>query len=110
MRRGDKFVEDMTKEMQRFFVSSDIHSFQMLEADRVQVVVASRWDGLEYTYRIGSTSIKALSPSLVTNPLFHYLNKKHADIVPNLSAAIQGMHDDGTIKQILSVAEASIFK
>ena len=110
VRRGDKFIEDSTEGMERHFVTDDINSFKMLELDRVQVVVASRWDGLEYINAIGSKSIKALSPSIVTNPLFHYLHYKHAELVPRLTVAIKEMHDDGTIKRLLAEAEASIFE
>ena len=110
VRRGDKFIEDKTRDMERYFVTQDLHLFRMLESDRVQVVVASRWDGLEYIRDIGSTTIKALSPSLVTNPLYHYLHNKHAEVVPLLADAIQSMHEDGTIERILKEAEASIFQ
>ena len=110
VRRGDKFVEDKTRNMKRHFVSQDVHMFKMLESDRVQVVIASRWDGLEYIRGIGSKTIKALSPSIVTNPMYHYVHHKHAELVPQLTIAIQAMHEDGTIETLLDEAENSIFQ
>jgi len=110
VRRGDKFIEEKTQAMERHFVTQDLNMFRMLESDRVQIVVASRWDGLEYIRDIGSTTIKALSPGIVTNPLYHYVHYKHAEIVPLLTIAFQRMHEDGTIDRILSEAEQSIFE
>lgn len=110
VRTGDKFVEEKTKGMTRQFTTQDLQSFQMLELDRVQVVIASRWDGLEYVKAIGSKTIKALSPSIVTNPLYHYLHYQHAEIVPRLTVAIQDMHQDGSISRILNEAKTSIFE
>ena len=38
-----------------------------------------------------------LSPPLATFPVFHYLHKKHAALVPRLTAVLQQMQKDKTI-------------
>jgi len=110
VRIGDKFVEDNTRDMERYFVTQDLQSFKMLAINRIQVAVVSRWDGLEHINTVGSRTIKPLSPSIVINPLYHYVHRKHGKIVPLLTSAIQSMHKDGTIKRILKEAEASLLQ
>lgn len=105
IRVGNKFVESNAKGMKVSFVNTDLQKFQMLEKDRVDVVIASRWDGLGLIKQIGSKTIKPLEPNIVTNPLFHYMNVKHKDKAKQLGLALQEMHDDGTIKRILDEAK-----
>lgn len=105
VRKGNKFVENNTKGMSVNFVTTDLQKFQMLEKDRVDVVIASRWDGLGLIKQIGSKTIKPLNPNIVTNPLFHYMNVKHEKKARLLGVALQEMHEDGTIKKILDEAK-----
>ena len=76
VRRGNKFVEYNTEDMQRYFAKGEKQKFEMLALDRVEIVVTNRLEGLGMINKLGyAKTIKPLKPPIVTNPLFHYLHK-----------------------------------
>ncbi len=44
--------------------------------------------------------IKALKPPLLTTNLYHYLNKKHMNLVPNITDSLEKMRANGRIEAI----------
>ena len=50
--------------------------------------------------------IAILEPPIQRDPLFHYLHKKHATIVPKMTAVLQEMADEGRIQSITEEVEA----
>jgi len=75
--------------------------FRLLENDRVDVVVYNRWGGLQIVKELGLDSVPILEPPLVTVPHYFYLNKKHEQLVPRASRALQEMKRDGSYQEIL---------
>ena len=111
VRRGNKFVEYNTKKMSRYFAKGEKQMFEMLALGRVEIVVTNRLEGVDMINKLGyAKTIKPLSPPIVTNPLFHYLHKKHAALVPLLAAEFQAMHEDGTIRQIMDKVEKNLLQ
>jgi len=76
--------------------------FQMLDADRVDVVLYTRTDGLAVLNRLGISNVVALTPSLRDADMFLYLNKKHAAHVPRIAQALKGMKADGSYASIMA--------
>ena len=111
VRRGDKFVEYNTQGMKRYFAKGEKQVFEMLALDRVQVVLTNRIEGLDTISKMSYNKIiKPLFPAIVTNPLFHYLHKKHAALVPLVASEFQAMHEDGTIQQIMDTVEKNLLQ
>ena len=72
----------------------------MLENERIDIVVAPRISALLSLSDLKSKTITILEPPLQIMPLFHYLNKKHQSLVPELEDVLQKMEDEGEIQRI----------
>ncbi|MEZ7197949.1 substrate-binding periplasmic protein [Pseudodesulfovibrio karagichevae] len=75
--------------------------FRMLYLDRLDVIIA--FDGIERTQagRSGAERLRVIRPARWRIPLYHYLNRRHADLVPRIQAVLETMRDDGEIERIL---------
>ena len=60
------------------------------------------------------TDVRVLKPALASFAVFHYLHKKHQDLVPKLSAVLKQMQSDKSIediqKSVLSKLEIGVSK
>ncbi|MBF0226351.1 MAG: transporter substrate-binding domain-containing protein [Desulfobacterales bacterium] len=74
--------------------------FQMLNADRVDIVVAADLNGLYELKKLGFDTISPLSPPLERILAYHYLHEKHRNIVQKLDQVFQEMQEKGEIEQI----------
>jgi polar amino acid transport system substrate-binding protein len=100
--RGVKFIERNLNglSIEGEGVATTEQAFIMLEHNRVDVVIsdANQTANLLPKY----PDIKMLSPAVDSFPAYHYLNKKHADLVPKVEAVLQQMIDDKTIERLTS--------
>lgn len=80
--------------------------FQMLEADRVDLVLYTRNDGMAVLKRLGISNVVALSPSLRDVDMYLYVNKKHAAHVPRIAQALRDMKADGSYSSIMAQVAA----
>jgi polar amino acid transport system substrate-binding protein len=71
-----------------------------LKQNRVDIVIAERWQGLRQARKLGLPAI-AQEPPLRTTDMYIYMNKRHADTVPRLAAAMQQMKKDGSYQRWL---------
>jgi polar amino acid transport system substrate-binding protein len=95
---GIKAIELPTAGMNAYTVNSGQQIIKMLKVKHCQVgVIASAtwadyedldWSGIRPVGRLGSF------------PLYHYLHKRHADLVPRLSAVLKQMRAEGVIAKI----------
>ena len=74
--------------------------FLLLEHGRADVVLISRWAGLQQIKDLGLTNVRMVEPPLATRGNYFYTNKKHAALVPRASAALKAMKEDGTYQRI----------
>ncbi|MBP7263292.1 MAG: hypothetical protein KBB32_03895 [Spirochaetia bacterium] len=81
---GNKWVQVNTQGMKTFQGENAKSLFQMLDAGRLDVVVVPRASGEKVIKDYGFASIKALSPDIAVIPMYHFVNKKHADKIPAL--------------------------
>ena len=102
--RGNKLAEQKTAGMNVVTVTSPEQGFQMLMADRADVVVESRDVWFEMR-RMHVEGVQMREPPLMTLPTYHYLNKRYdEDRVPRLAAILKRLHDNGTFKRITAEA------
>lgn len=73
--------------------------FPLLDLKRVDLILIDRWQGL-YAAQMHGGAVRLIEPPLASSPMFMYLNKKHAAIVPALSRALAAMKADGTYQRI----------
>lgn len=96
-----KIVEQNTQGMRVEVAATLRQAFLKMTLGRSDVVVANRASGMAALKELNLLdTVKVLSPPLATFPVFHYLNKKHAALVPRLTAVLQQMQKDKTIETI----------
>lgn len=106
---GYKFVEKKTSAYDRVLVSCYGQLFAMLENDRLDVAVVAYLDALPSLRDVNLGGIRMLSPPLASTPMYHYLHKKHADLVPAIDSVLRRMRDEGRLDALLEEAVA-VFK
>jgi len=74
--------------------------FALLDKDRVQAVVASQHSGWAVVHAHGYQGLHAVQPPLAVLPMYVYLNKKHAALVPRLAQALRSMRADGSLQRL----------
>lgn len=74
--------------------------FSMLMKDRIDIALLEKSQGISMIQKMGLQGIKVLRPNLLEGDWFLYLHKKHNYLVPKITAELQKMQKDGTIKRI----------
>ncbi len=99
--RGWKILEENITDTQSLVraKNQDI-LFTLLDKDRTDIVVYSRYEGYSVIKALGMEGVKALEPPLAVREMFLYLNKKHIKLAPLVAAAFKDMKDDGTYEKI----------
>jgi polar amino acid transport system substrate-binding protein len=92
--RGTKDLPDVTK-------GTDFHApFKMLAAGRGDIVASTYLAGVVSMRELNLNNVVALKPPIMGIPLHHFLNKKHLELVPIITAQMQRMQNSGRIEQI----------
>lgn len=73
--------------------------FNLLKKDRIDIALYDLWSGV-WRVKQNTSQIYYLLPPIASYQLYLYINKKHENLVPQLSAALQSMKDDGTYQKI----------
>ena len=103
--RGMKFAENGTVGMDRDLVNNPVQLFKMLNRGRLDIVVLSRMSSLGALKVSGVKGVYVLSPPLVKINLYHYLHKKHKDLVPQISKTLEELEKEGVIQKIRVVLD-----
>lgn len=96
--RGVKVVEQNLNGLPIESLATIDQAFVMLEHNRVDVVIADAFQAANLLPKY--PAIKMLTPAIDSFPVYHYLHKKHADLVPKLETVLQQMTADKTIERI----------
>jgi polar amino acid transport system substrate-binding protein len=99
-RRGLKVVEKNTVDFNRMQVSFPEQAFLMLENGRVDIVIEEELSSTSIIKENKLENIRRLSPAISEDKLFHYLNKKHKHLVPEIDRVLKAMLLDGTIEKL----------
>lgn len=89
--------------------------YKMLLADRIDIAIVPGGTLEEYLERAPEEERASLQkiqklPSLGSQAMYHYLNERHADLIPLLTRELQGMEKDGTLGKIWRLHERQIPK
>ena len=97
IRRGIKAIEAATVGMKNFQVVNEYGSiFAMLKAGHCDIAILPYHAWLEVRH-LNVTGLRSLEPPLQTWPLYHYVNKSHAEIVPALKNVLLDMQKSGAL-------------
>lgn len=73
----------------------------LLKAGRVEVALHERWQALWQARELGLNLI-VHEPPLASTPMYIYLNRRHADLVPRVAAELAAMKAEGRHKAIMA--------
>ena len=94
--RGYKIVEKNIPPGTQTITANDPEQlFTMLDKGRVDAIVYRRWEGLALAKKMGIQNVRIIEPSLAETGIYIYLNKKHADKVPLIAAALREIKAEG---------------
>jgi polar amino acid transport system substrate-binding protein len=99
--RGVIYAELCIEGLNKMAIFPDsVSLMKSLDKNIVDYVVTARFNGLVQLKKLGINSIIALKPALSKKPLFHYLHKKHADLIPKVNSVIIAMAKSGELNLI----------
>jgi polar amino acid transport system substrate-binding protein len=97
---GNKILERQLQGIaQLTSVRDNAALFELLAADRVDVVVINRWVGYLAAHQ-SALAVRMQEPPLLRVPMFMYLHHRHAGLVPRLAAALAEVRRDGTWQRL----------
>ncbi len=98
---GEKLIEERTRGFPREMARGTDAALKMLKAGRCDAVVANQFVWLTIERENLGTFCTSSAP-LDAFPLFHYVNRRHADLVPGLTAALRDMKESGSLDRHLA--------
>lgn len=108
---GWKILENkMPDEVDLTKVKNPQQLFELLNKDRANVVLFSRWQGMAFIQANGYQEILPVGSPLVTTEMFVYLNQKHADQVAALAEILRSMKQDGSYRQLREQALGGLIR
>jgi polar amino acid transport system substrate-binding protein len=105
--RGFKLGETRTEGMQRELPATAEAALRMVKAGHCQIATMGEalWLLVD-ELKLGP--LRSLDPPVESVPLYHYVNARHAGLVPKLADALKVMRKDGTIDRILAADRAAV--
>lgn len=93
------FEQNVPKGRELTLVRDAEQLFTLLARDRTDVVLYERWQGVAQTRAMG-LQVQVMEPPLVRTPMYMYLHKKHAALVPRAAQALARLKQNGTYTRI----------
>ena len=105
IRRGLRQTEQRTRELTRQVLADEATILRMLAAGGCDVAVMERNNTLARAAMGAEPPLQRLLPPMEVMPLYIYLHKSHAALVPRVSAVLKQMRADGTMHKLLGEGE-----
>lgn len=74
--------------------------FDILDKERVDIIVYNRYDGYGVIKKLNLQGIKVLAPPLTVREMFLYLHVKHKELAPKMATALRSIKTDGTYERL----------
>jgi len=108
--RGVRHAELCTNGMDRVKVfNNSIKMMELLNANRIDIVITARINGLMLSKKMNLKSIHPLSPPLNRMLVYHYVHIKHKDLVTKLDKVIIEMQKSGELEILREKAIQKLF-
>ena len=105
---GYRNIGKRTALMNRVVVSSYPQLFNLLLQGRVDVAVVEYFDVLPALRSLDMKTVRLLLPPLSFTPMYHYLHRRHAALVPKVNGALREMAAEGRMESIVREMEAEL--
>lgn len=93
------FENNVPPDTDRTLVREAGQLFTLLAQDRVDVALYERWQGLAQARATG-VKVRVMEPPLLRTPMYMYLHKKHAALVPQVAQALARLKHNGMYQRI----------
>lgn len=103
---GWKILEENVRAASVIRADGSGQLFELLAADRVDVVLYERQQGLLQIAALGLADVRALEPPLARRDMFVYLNVRHSALASKIAAALRAMKADGSYAAIMARRKA----
>ncbi len=109
--RGVKHTNYITLNMTHVHnVDSTEQMMQVLNLGHVDVALTNTLDGIQVLEKLGLNNIKPLDKPLADLELYHYIHKKHENLVPKINVIIMQMKKTGEMQRLITDAEHYVIK
>jgi len=98
---GEKLIEERTRELPRELAHGVEAALKMLKAGRCDVVLSNQFAWLTMDHYDLGTFCES-SALLEVIPLYHYVNRRRAGLVPGLTAALRDLRESGKLERYLA--------
>lgn len=98
--KGIKIIEQNTDGMRVEQAATMRQAFLKMSLGRSDLVVANRSSGLAVLKELNMHDVRVIKPALASFAVFHYLHKKHENLIPKLTAVLKQMQQDKSIENI----------
>ncbi|MFN2365868.1 MAG: substrate-binding periplasmic protein, partial [Desulfurivibrionaceae bacterium] len=99
--RGWKILEENASAAHSLLRTDDQWQlFNLLQNDRADIVIYSRFEGYALIDAMGIEGAKALEPPLAKREMYLYLNVNHRKLVSPLAEALRAMKADNTYRTL----------
>jgi polar amino acid transport system substrate-binding protein len=101
IRRGLRQTEQRTRDLTRQVLADEATMLRMLAAGGCDVAIMERNNALARAAMTAEPPLQRLLPPMEVMPLYIYLHKSHAALVPKVAAVLKQMRADGTMHRLL---------
>lgn len=102
---GVAFSEEGTRGFSHVLQKPDLDAlFDLLPLGRLDVVIAPRAVFERQKMRLKDDNLHVLEPPLVVHELYHYVNKRHEALIPELTEILRDMSESGELDRIKTQA------
>ena len=99
--RGIRYSTLGTEGMSPYFANDMTHLFTILDMGRIEVAVAVLRAGqIEIARHFKNSGIRVIGSPLYSAPLYHFVHKKHRELVPRLEAVLSEMTTSGEMQRL----------
>jgi len=98
--RGIRVIENGTAGMEVSAFNTTEKILKLVSMGRYDVAILTRIDGLGYVKKLNITNLTILEPPLAKVDLYHYLHKKHENLLPKINSSLLQLKESGRMKVI----------
>jgi len=98
--RGIRVIENGTAGMEVSAFNTTEKILELVSMGRYDVAVLTRIDGLGYAKKLNITNLTILEPPVAKVDLYHYLHKKHENLLPKINSSLLELKKSGRMKVI----------
>jgi len=97
---GIKYIEKNTHDMKRKLVEDCFIAFELLHEGKTEIVVGPRHQGLYICKQAFHMEITQVGEVLQSEPLYHFVHKKNAHLIPLITPILEEMKRSGEMEYI----------